>query len=206
MVEVLAYAGSSTLYLAYLVATRDAAARFARLILAIGVAAQLVDIGLRCVAGQNPVSSTPEAVAFVGFLIAAGYLLAGLRYRLTAAGAFVVPASLILLLLARVVPAEPGAPHMGSLGRTHVFLATLGVAVFALAAALAVLYLVEERRLKHKQFDRSGREAPLATLDRLALRCVSIGPGLTALTRIPRGRSSAASERTIERKAALLAA
>jgi hypothetical protein len=35
---------------------------------------------------------------------------------------------------------------------------------------------------------------------------VSIGPGLTALTRIPRGNSSRANDRTIERTAALLAA
>ena len=175
LVEVLAYACAATLYLVYLAATRDAAAHLARIALAVGVSAQLLDIGARCLVGQNPVSSTPEAVALVGFLIAAGYLLVGLRYRLTAAGAFAVPASLILLLLARVVPDDSGALRMGSLGRVHVLLATLGVAVFALAAVLAVLYLLEERRLKHKQFERSGREAPLATLDRLALRCVSVG-------------------------------
>jgi len=35
---------------------------------------------------------------------------------------------------------------------------------------------------------------------------VSIGPGLTALTRMPRGVSSRASERTIDRTAALVAA
>ncbi|MBC8134064.1 MAG: cytochrome c biogenesis protein CcsA, partial [Deltaproteobacteria bacterium] len=97
------------------------------------------------------------------------------RYKLTAAGAFAVPASLTLLVLARVVPAEAEAPRMGPLGMTHIFLATLGVAVFAFAAVLAVLYLVEERRLQHKKFDRVGREAPLGTLDRLALRCVSVG-------------------------------
>jgi len=128
------------------------------------------------VALQNPVSSTPQAVALVAFLVAAGYLLASFKYRLTAAGAFAVPSSLTLLVLARVVPAEPGAPRMGALGRTHVFLATLGVAVFALAAILALLYLVQEKRLKKKRFDRTTTaDAPLAVLDRLALRCVSVG-------------------------------
>jgi ABC-type uncharacterized transport system permease subunit len=102
-------------------------------------------------------------------------LLAGIRYHLTAGAAFAVPASLTLLLLARLVPAEAGATRVGPLGFTHIFLATLGMAVFALAAVLAVLFLVEERRLKRKRFDRVGVEAPLATLDRLALRCVSIG-------------------------------
>jgi ABC-type uncharacterized transport system permease subunit len=175
IVEILAYAVASALFLGYLLAARVAAARAARAVLAVGVALQLADIGLRCFAGRNPVSSTPEAVAFVAFLIALGYLLASLRYRLTTAGAFAVPAALTLLVLARVVPAEPGGPRMGALGLTHVFLATLGVAVFAFAAVLAVLYLREEQRLKQKRFDRSGREASLTTLDQLALRCVSVG-------------------------------
>jgi ABC-type uncharacterized transport system permease subunit len=174
-VEVLAYAFASAFFLGNLFWPHPAAGRAGRIALGVGVVAQFVDIGARCVAGQNPVSSTPEAVAFVGFLVAAGYLGATFRYHLTAAGAFAVPAALILLLLGREAPAEPEARHMGALGRTHVFLATLGVAVFALAAVLAVLYLVQERRLKRKRLDRSAGDAPLALLDRLALRCVSVG-------------------------------
>lgn len=174
-VEILAYAIASALFLGNLLASRPSAARLGRALLGIGALVQFADIGARCVALQNPVSSTPEAVALVAFLVAAGYLAASFRYRLTAAGAFAVPAALILLVLARVVPAEPGAPRMGALGRTHVFLATLGVAVFAMAAILALLYLVQERRLKRKQFSGTTAEAPLALLDRLALRCVSVG-------------------------------
>jgi ABC-type uncharacterized transport system permease subunit len=174
-VEILAYALASALFLGYLLASRDAAARAARWILGGGVAVQLVDIGIRCFQSRHPLSSTPEAMAFVGFLVSAGYLAAASRYRLDAAGAFVAPTSLILLVLARVIPDESGAPRLGPLGIAHIFLATVGVAAFALAAVLAILYLVEERRLKRKRFDRTGREAPLATLDRLAMRCVSLG-------------------------------
>jgi len=173
--EIVAYALAAALYLAHLFASRGPGARLARAALAVGVALQLTDIGIRCYARQNPVSSTPEAVAFVGFLIACGALFAAFRYGLATVGAFAVPASLILLVLGRVVPAEAGTPAMTPLGRTHIFLATLGVAVFALAAVLALLYLVQERRLKRKQFGQAGADAPLATLDRLALRCVSIG-------------------------------
>ena len=65
---------------------------------------------------------------------------------------------------------------MGSLGQVHILLAVIGVAVFALAAVLALLYLFEDRQLKRKQFERMmGRGTPLETLDRLALRCVSVG-------------------------------
>jgi ABC-type uncharacterized transport system permease subunit len=135
-----------------------------------------VDIGARCIHRVNPISSTPEAMSLVAFLIAAGYFLATLRYRLAAAGAFAVPAALAVLVLARVVPAEADAPAMGSLGHAHVLLASIGVAIFALAAVLAFLYLLEDRQLKRKQFGRvMGQGTPLDTLDRLALRCVSIG-------------------------------
>jgi ABC-type uncharacterized transport system permease subunit len=174
VVEILAYALASVLFLGPLLTNRVSATRAARAVLVAAFAAQLVDIGLRCAAGQNPVSSTPEAVSFVGFLIAGGFLFASLRYRLTTAGAFAVPASLTLLVMARVVPAGPGTPRMGALGLTHVFLAMVGVAVFAFAAVLAILYLREERRLRQKRFDRLEDES-LSTLDRLALRCVSIG-------------------------------
>jgi ABC-type uncharacterized transport system permease subunit len=176
VLEIGAYALATALYLGYLLGFRTHADKAGRLVLALGVLIHFGDIGARCVHGLNPISSTPEAMSFVAFLVAAGYLGASLRYRLAAAGAFAVPAALAMLVLARVVPAEAGAPAMGPLGWTHIFLATVGVAVFALAAVLAVLYLFEERQLKRKQFGRVvGRGAPLETLDRLALRCVSLG-------------------------------
>ncbi len=148
----------------------------ARALLAVAVSMHFAEIGYRCIRGINPISSTPEAISLVAFLIAAGYLIASLRTNLAAAGAFAVPAALAALVMARVVPAEADAPRMGSLGRVHILLAVVGVAVFALAAVLALLYLFEDRQLKRKRFDRVvGRGTPLDTLDRLALRCVSIG-------------------------------
>jgi ABC-type uncharacterized transport system permease subunit len=176
VVEIGAYGIAAAFYLGYLVGLRPAAHRLGRLVLALAVVLHFGDIGRRCLHGVNPISSTPEALSLVAFLIAAGYLLATLRYRLAAAGAFAVPAALALLVLARMAPAEADKPVMGSLGRAHVLLASLGVAVFALAAVLAFLYLVEDRQLRRKQFDRMiGRGTPLDTLDRLALRCVSLG-------------------------------
>jgi ABC-type uncharacterized transport system permease subunit len=176
LLEIGAYALAAALYLGYLLGLGAHADRAGRVVLALGAALHLYDIGVRCVHGVNPISSTPDAMSFVAFMIAAGYLAASFRYRLPAAGAFAVPGSLVLLVLARVLPAGPGAPRMGSLGRAHIFLATLGVAVFALAAVLALLYLVEDKQLKRKHFRMvMGRGTPLETLDRLALRCVSVG-------------------------------
>jgi ABC-type uncharacterized transport system permease subunit len=171
--ELAAYALSSLLYLGYLVGMR---ARAGRVVLGLAVALHLVDIGVRCLHGVNPVSSTQEALSFISFLAAAGYLLASLRYGLASAGAFAAPSALVLLVLARLGPAEEATPAMGPLGYTHILLATIGVAIFLVAAVVEVLYLLEDRQLRRKEFGRmAGRATPLDTLDTLAARCVSIG-------------------------------
>jgi ABC-type uncharacterized transport system permease subunit len=171
--ELGAYALASLLYLGFLMGLRDKAGRVA---LGLAVLLHFWDIGSRCVQGVNPIGSTPEAMSFIAFLMAAGYVLGSLRYGLASAGAFAAPAALALLLLARVVPAEERAPVMGTLGYTHILLATVGVAIFFIAAVLAVLYLFEDRQLRRKEFGRMmDRGTPLDTLDRLAARCVSIG-------------------------------
>ncbi|MDB4981099.1 MAG: cytochrome c assembly protein [Myxococcales bacterium] len=168
-----AYALSSLLYLGYLVGMR---ARAGRAVLALAVVLHLFDIGARCFHGVNPISSTQEALSFIAFLAAAGYLLASLRYGLASAGGFAATAALVLLVLARFSPVEEATPAMGTLGYTHIFLATLGVAIFLVAAVVEVLYLLEDRQLRRKEFGRiMGRATPLDTLDRLAARCVSIG-------------------------------
>jgi ABC-type uncharacterized transport system permease subunit len=173
VLELGAYALASLLYLGFLLGLRDRAGRLA---LGGAVVLHFVDLGIRCVHGVNPISSTPEALSFIAFLVAAGYLLASLRYGLASAGAFAAPAALVLLVLARFGPAEEAAPTMGALGQTHILLATIGVAIFFIAAVLAVLYLFEDRQLRRKELGRmAGRATPLDTLDRLAARCVSVG-------------------------------
>jgi ABC-type uncharacterized transport system permease subunit len=182
----LIYALAAALYLGFHVGFGPAAGRAGRVALAIGFGVQLVDIGVRCFGAQHPLVSISEAMAFIAWLLVGGFLLASLRYRLHAAGAFAVPVVLVLLVLARVVPSDEGAPEaalISPLGTVHIFLATVGVATFALAAVLAVVYLLQERRLKRKRFDKLRPEnAPLDTLDRLAARCVSFGFPVFTLT------------------------
>src|SRR5262249_46337608 len=86
------------------------------------------------------------------------------------------PAALAILALARFTPGQ-AVVGLGLLGRIHIALATLGDALFALATAVAIMYLLEERSLKRKQFDDVvlKRGAALETLDRLQYRLVAIG-------------------------------
>lgn len=174
---IVAYAVATAGYLAFHVGGGERAGRFGRWALLIGWFVQLADIGVRCFRGQHPAASTAEAMAFMGWIVAGGFLVGSLRYRLAAAGAFAVPVALVLLVLARVVPAGAAAPStLTGLGITHIILATVGVAVFAIAAILAALYLWQERQLKHRHFGlMKVGSAPLDTLDRLAATCVKFG-------------------------------
>jgi ABC-type uncharacterized transport system permease subunit len=150
----------------------------ALVLVGVALAAHGVDIGWRGVEHVHPAQSVREAIGLLGFIITGGYLLASARYRLTLGGPAVMPVSLILLVAARLTPAGAAPEDLSALGRIHISLATLGVGVFALASALSVIYLAEERALKRKKFDAiafKDRGAPLEALDRLSHRLIWIG-------------------------------
>ncbi len=137
-----------------------------------------VDIGWRGTQHVHPAQSVREALGLLSFIVTGGYLLASARYRLTLGGVAVMPVSLILLVAARLTPAGGPPDDLSVLGRIHISLATLGVGVFALASALSVIYLAEERALKRKRFDAlafKDRGAPLEALDRLTHRLIWVG-------------------------------
>ncbi|MEM9493561.1 MAG: cytochrome c biogenesis protein CcsA, partial [Myxococcota bacterium] len=171
------YAAAAVTYGAVFASSRQSVARAARWLLFAGFLAHAVEIGWRGVESVHPGTSVREALGFLSWLMVGGYLLAGLKYPLQLLGAFVTPTGLIVLAVARLSPSGEALPGLGTLGRIHIALATLGVAIFALATALAIVYLLEERNLKRKQFDGIlfRRGVALDSLDRLAHRLILIG-------------------------------
>jgi ABC-type uncharacterized transport system permease subunit len=172
------YALAGILYLGFLLGLKDRAMRVARTLLIVGFVLHTCDIGARGIAGMHPVSSARESLGFIAWLLVGGYLLARLRFEIDAVAAFLAPASLVLLMTARLSPAGGGesTEGLGVLGRIHISLATAGVSIFALATALAVFYIVEERQLKQKHVGAMVRKGvALETLDNLVHRCVQVG-------------------------------
>ncbi|MDX2091346.1 MAG: cytochrome c biogenesis protein CcsA [Kofleriaceae bacterium] len=144
---------------------------------AIAFIAHGTDIGWRGTQHVHPAQSVREAIGFLAFIMTGGYLIASMRYRLTIGGVVLMPVSLVLLVAARLSP-EGEAHDLSALGRIHISLATVGVAVFALASVLSAIYLVEERALKKKRFDTlafKDKGAPLEALDKLAHRLIWVG-------------------------------
>lgn len=137
-----------------------------------------VDIGWRGVEGVHPAASVREALGFLAWIVVGGYLAASVKSRLELAGAVLTPISAVVLAAARLSPAGQPRADLTALGRIHISLATIGVAVFALASAMAAIYLLEERNLKRKKFDALSFRTPGASLDRydaLAQRLVLVG-------------------------------
>jgi ABC-type uncharacterized transport system permease subunit len=173
------YALACVGYLGFLLGLGERAVKLGRVVLWGAFVAHMCEIGARGVAGLHPVTTAREAVGFISWLLVGGYLIAGLRRKLHAVGAFVAPAGLALLVAARLAPAAgDAAPSegLGILGRVHISLAATGVSIFALATAVAIVYLVQERQLKQKRIGMLTRKGTaLETLDTLSHRCVQLG-------------------------------
>lgn len=157
--------------------TRPMIGRLGRWFLLAAFLAHGIEIGWRGVLDVHPGTSVREALGFLSWLMVGFYLLATIRYSLQILGVFVAPLALVILAVARLSPSGEALPGLTLLGRIHISLATLGVAIFALATALAVVYLLEERNLKRKRFDGIlfRRGIALESLDLLAHRLVLVG-------------------------------
>ncbi len=169
------YAVACVLYLAHLVSPSKGIARGAVVALLVAFASHAVDIGWLCTHGMHPLINAREALSFSSWLICGAYLLASFRFNVPVVGALVVPGTLVLDVAARLTPSHEGMnPATPLLGAVHITLASAGVALFAVAAGGAVVYLIAERNLKAHKPGRAGG-ASLATLDKLNQRCISLG-------------------------------
>jgi ABC-type uncharacterized transport system permease subunit len=112
------------------------------------------------------------------------YLIWGCRAPFRLLGLAVMPLAVLLLVLARAAGGvgEPGRSQFGDVFLAfHVGLALAAFAGFTIAAALALLYLWQDRRLKrHTPHVLRLRAPSLETLDALAGRTIAFAlPALT---------------------------
>jgi ABC-type uncharacterized transport system permease subunit len=163
----LLYLSASALFIAEL-AGRPGPARLAPRLVMAGVplhAAHIVVWSL--VLGVCPVEGIHFALSVASLLACAAYLLARTRYRVDAVGAFVAPQALAFLLASRFVGPVPDEPRLRSvLLPFHVASNLLGIALFTLAFAAAVAYLLQERHLKRKDLEGIDRLPAIDALDR----------------------------------------
>lgn len=121
--------------------------------------------------GYPAVTELHEALSVYCWVIVGVYLLVQLKYRLTILGCFVAPLAFLMTLSGIAFGAGSGELPPGLKTYwlpVHVTLAFLGNAVFALAFAVSLMYLVQESRLKSKKTAALHKKWPsLERLDRL---------------------------------------
>ncbi|MBK6693495.1 MAG: cytochrome c biogenesis protein CcsA [Myxococcales bacterium] len=132
-----------------------------------------------------PVEGMHFAMSVVSMLAGAVYLAARVRFRIDVVGAFVTPVALTFLLASRWVGTagqEPSNKIKSAILPLHVAVNLLGDALFLLAFAAAVTYLVQERRLKTKRLaGLFQRLPPLDALDKAEHRFLLLGFPLLTL-------------------------
>jgi HemX protein len=179
----LLYLASAAAYILFFARPRHA--RAAHLGYGLVLAAFLVhavSIGFACSEyGGSEFFNLRGGFGMLGWLAAGAFLLMQRMYTLPSVGAFIVPLVVIAVL--------PGVFGMGPDARgavpdvvrlptlkLHVSSAIGGVALFAVAFAVAVMYLLQEREVKGKRFGALFSRLPsLDTLDRLTQRLVRTG-------------------------------
>ena len=129
--------------------------------------------------GRIPVTNFFEAINALGMGIILVFLVMELRYRIPELGTFILPLVLVLMTPAAIVSGriEGLNPILRSawLG-VHTSLAVLGDAAFAFAFIVSVMYLLQERQLKHKHLGAIfHRLPPLDVMDTIGYRALSIG-------------------------------
>jgi HemX protein len=176
------YAAAAAAYIVYFATPRlRRAATIGFWLLAAAFAVHAVAIGVGCSElGGAEFFSLRGGLVLMVWLVAGAYLLLQRFYKLPTVGAFITPfAALVLLPTLFGDPYHPGVPsetlRQPSV-QIHIVTAVLGVALFALAFGVALMYLLQEREVKGKRFGvLFSRLPPLDALDRLTQRLVRVG-------------------------------
>jgi len=176
----LLYFASTALYLFDVISRREKAGKIARYLLAGGFVLHCATIIARYIAmDRTPVANLHESLSFFALAIVATFLLFDLRYRMNILGAFICPLALALMIVGGAVP--KGTIEVNPMLDSwwfpvHVTLAFSGYAVFAIAFAAGVMYLLQERMLKSKKFSALYYRLPsLDILDSINYKCLTFG-------------------------------
>jgi len=127
-----------------------------------------------------PIKGMHFSMSVISMLACAGYTAVrarGQESSFDVVGVFVAPIALTFLMASRLVNAhEPGAAMKSAILPVHVLVNLLGEALFLLAFAAAVTYLVQEKQLKKKRLTGLFlRLPPLDALERAETRFLLAG-------------------------------
>lgn len=133
--------------------------------------------------GQLPAVNVSQALSVVAFAVAIVYAIVEWHGRESSTGFWLTALVFVFQLLASLLQRPPENRELfhDPLFATHVALALLGYAAFAVAAAYGFLFLVLYRELKGSRFSIFyGKLPPLEVLERMLVGALAVG--VAALT------------------------
>jgi cytochrome c-type biogenesis protein CcsB len=133
--------------------------------------------------GYVPIMTFKGAMSFFAWGLVLVFLVVVLKRGLEVLGAFILPLAFLSLVSATLAPQEPDtiAPVFQTVW-VHVTLSILGTIGFAVAFVAGLMYVMQERLLKSKQFNvLYFKLPPLDFLDSLNQRSILFGFPLLTL-------------------------
>jgi len=170
------YGLAAIFYLAYLIRQWKPLPLLGRLLIGSGLLAHGLGLWLQLVGQRGTPLGMTQALSCLALLVVAFFFALDLRYRLPVIGAFLMPFSVAVLIPSLLLPGETSVLPVEvrqPLLPLHVSVALLGLASLAMAAGVAILYLLMERQVKAKRFGLLFTRLPsLQFLDELNQRLV----------------------------------
>jgi cytochrome c-type biogenesis protein CcsB len=180
VITTLLYTVGTVGYLIYVIRTEKAIHRIAYGFLLAGFLSHT--IGLAILMGQihqMPVTTLPQTFSLFAWAIVGSYLAFQLKFNIRILGTFVSPLAVVFMLLSSAIPGRviPNSQLFKSFWLTlHVATMFIGMAIFALAFCAGIMYLLQERQIKSKNFGLLYRRLPsLEVLDSLNYVCLTFG-------------------------------
>jgi ABC-type transport system involved in cytochrome c biogenesis permease subunit len=175
----LCYAAAAGGYVAFLSTSQKTWGRVASLLVVAGLVLHYLALLERSRWENNvPYNDLYGSLSLFAWLLAATYLGLEVFHRERSVGALVMPVVLIVFLLsaARTPTAPVSVPANGPLLALHITMNVLGYAAFALSFVLSVIYLIQNRLLRHHRLRSLVWRFPaLEVLERMSRSSVAVG-------------------------------
>lgn len=179
------YLGGTILALTYLVHRSEVIAKLSFGITCVGFLCHSANLlGTMMTTGQVPIMTFKEAMSFFAWGLVLVLVIVGLTRGFQVLGAFILPLALLSLVSATLAPSPSGntLPPVFQTVWVHVTLSMLGTIGFGVAFVAGVMYVLQERLLKSKQFNvLYFKLPPLDFLDSLNQRSILLGFPLLTL-------------------------
>jgi cytochrome c-type biogenesis protein CcsB len=184
LITVVLYVVATVSYLSYSLRRSEALSNVSLGITAAGFVSHMVALVARMIsASSSAPPSFSDALSFFSWMIILVFLVVEFRHRIHVLGSFMVPLALVSLVSAAALPES--APTLQPVFKTlwfHVTLSMLGAVGFTVAFVAGVMYLIQDRLLKSKQFNVLYSKLPaLDFLDHLNQQSIVLGFPLLTL-------------------------